>query len=318
MASIRKHQKGFRAEVARRGVRRSKVFPTKQEAKDWAARQEYLILNGDKVAAKTILADVFDRYAKEVSPTKRGERWEVLKLGNFKRDPIARKPIGDLTAADFSEWRDKRLTEVKPSTVRREMVLLSAVMTQARKEWRMISANPMQDVRKPSKPPARERRVTEAEIERLAHVAGDDLSTATGRSFHAFLFAIETGMRAGEILSLTSETVDVAKRVAQLPMTKNGTARQVPLSTRAVELWRALPGDGFQLSSAQLDALFRKIRTKAAIDDLHFHDARHEAITRLSRVLDPLALAKMVGHRDLKQLMTYFDESAEDLAKRLS
>lgn len=317
MASIRKHRNGYRAEVARQGVRRSKVFPTKQAARDWAARQEYLILHGDKVASAVSFGDVLDRYAREVSPGKRGHRWEIIRIARLRRDSIAKRPIGSLTAQDFADWRNRRLGEVSPSSVRREMILMSAVLTQARKEWGMLSANPMKDVRKPADAAPRERRVTQAELDKLAHVAGSDLTTATARAFHAFRFAIETAMRAGEILSLSSDTVDTERRFARLPRTKNGTARDVPLSSEAVRLWQALPGDGFDLTSAQLDALWRKIRTKAGVSDLRFHDARHEAITRLSRRLDPLALAKAVGHRDIRMLMVYYDESAEDLAKRL-
>ena len=126
-------------------------------------------------------------------------------------------------------------------------------------------------------------------------------------------------MRAGEIIGLTAEDVDLDRRVARLPLTKNGSAREVPLSTEAVRLLRALPEDDpmFGLTSRQLDALWRKLRDRAAVENLHFHDARHEAITRLSRKIDVLALARMVGHRDIKMLLRYYDETAEDLAKRL-
>lgn len=317
MASIRKHGTGWRAEVARQGVRRSKVLPTRQAAKDWAARQEYLIMHGDKVAATTPFGDVLDRYAREVSPGKRGHRWEAIRLEKLRRDPIAKRPLGALTATDFADWRDRRLAEVAAPSVRREMTLLAAVLTQARKEWGLLTANPMEGVRKPPNAPPRERRVTQDELDRLAHAAGSDLSNATARAFAAFLFAVETAMRAGEILSLTSETVDTARRVARLPRTKNGDAREVPLSSEAVRLWQSLPGDGFALSAAQLDALWRKVRDRASVSDLHFHDSRHEGITRLSRRLDPLALARAVGHRDIRMLQVYYNESAEDLARRL-
>ena len=66
MASITKHTKGWRAQVARRGVRKSRVFPSKQEAKDWAAREEYQIINSGKIAAAMSLSSLFDRYAREV------------------------------------------------------------------------------------------------------------------------------------------------------------------------------------------------------------------------------------------------------------
>ncbi|KRS17497.1 tyrosine-type recombinase/integrase [Roseovarius indicus] len=319
MASIIKHKKGWRALIDRRGIRKSKVFPSRQEAKDWASREEYRILHGDKVAAAMKLTDLLDRYAREVSPGKRGHRWEVVRLEMFQRFAVARVSLGDLSAKDFAAWRDARLREVSPGTVRREMVLMSSVLTQARKEWGLIPANPMQDVRKPSSPPARDRLPTGGEIEKMRHVAGDDLTLQVARAFHAFLFACETGMRAGEIVGMEWGRVDLERRVVRLPETKNGTARDVPLSGEAVRLLRALPEHDpvFGLSSQQLDVQWRKVRDKSGVEGLTFHDARHAAITKLSKKLDVLALARAVGHRDIRMLQTYYNESAEDIARRL-
>ena len=319
MASIRRHGRGWRAEVSRRGIRRSKVFSTRQAAKDWAARQEYEILHHDEVAAKTTLGEVLERYAREVSPRKRGHRWEAIRLEKFRRDPIARLQMGELRPEHFAGWRDARLREVSPGTVIREMQLLSTVLNTARREWGLISSNPLSDVRRPPPPPPRDRLPTEDEIERMRHVAGEDLRHATARAFHAFLFALETAMRAGEIVGLTWDRIDLEMRVAHLARTKNGRPRDVPLSSEAVRLLEALPRmePVFGLSSQQLDVLFRKVRDRAGVTDLTFHDSRHAAITRLSKKLDVLALARMVGHRDLRMLQVYYNESAEELAKRL-
>ena len=73
----------------------------------------------------------------------------------------------------------------------------------------------------------------------------------------------------------------------------------------------------FGISTASLDALFRKARSKAGVEDLTFHDARHEAITRLAKVFDVLELARIVGHRDLQMLLVYYNPSAEDLSGKL-
>ncbi|AUQ98075.1 tyrosine-type recombinase/integrase [Phaeobacter inhibens] len=319
MASIRKLKSGYRAEVARNGVRKSKVFPTKQEAKDWAARTEFEILNHDKVAAKLTLGELFERYAREVSPSKRGHRWEVIRLEKIGRDEIAKIRLEDLSAKDFAKWRDQRLKEVAPASVIREMQLMSSVLTVARREWELIAANPLSDVRKPTKPQPRDRLPTANEIEAMQLSAGEDLTKATARAFHAFRFALESAMRAGEIAGLEWDRVDLDRRVALLTHTKNGRPREVPLSTKAVELLRALPelNPVFGLSSRQLDVLFRKLRDRADVTGLTFHDSRHAAITTLSRKLDVLALARMVGHTDLRQLRVYYNESAEELAKRL-
>ncbi len=320
MASFRKLDSGgYRAEIARQGKRTSKVLPTLKAAREWAARQEYLVVNGAEEASRETFGNVMDRYARERSAQKRGARWEMIRLEKLRRDPIASKPIGDLTATDFADWRDKRLRDVSPASVTREMTLMSGVMTVARKEWRLITVNPMSDVTKPGSPPGRERLPTTDEIDRLRVVAGEHLGLVTARVFHAFLFAIETGMRAGEIVGLRRENVDLTKRVARLTLTKNGRPRDVPLSSEAVRIIQALPDADpiFGVNSRQMDALWRKMRDKAKADGLNFHDSRHAAITRLSKKLDVLALARMVGHTDLRQLNTYYNESAEELARRL-
>ena len=321
MASITKHKNGWRAHVARQGVRKSKLFDSKREAQDWAARQEYLILHGEKAAARERLLHLLDRYAREVSPKKRGARWEQIRLEKLSRDQLAQKRLGDLTAQDFASWRDRRLQEVSSGTVRREMELLSAVLIVARKEWGLIGANPMADVRRPANNPARDRVVTDDELERLAVSAGNDLNNATARAFQAFLFSCETAMRAGEVVGLTWDRVDLGRRVARLDKTKNGTARDVPLSTAAVDILRGLeglhPSRCFVLSSGQLDALWRKLRDRAGVVGLRYHDSRHTAITKLAKKLEVLELARMVGHRDLRQLLTYYNETAESLARKL-
>lgn len=320
MATIGKHRDKWRAQVQRKGIRRSKVFPTKREARDWAARQEYEIANAAKVASKALLRDVFDRYAREVSPTKRGYLWEIGQLERMSADRIGGLAVGEIAPADMADWRDRRLHSVSPGTCLREMNLLGAVFSQCAREWGLISVNPMVGVRRPKAPPPRDRLPTDDEIDRLHLAAGTDLNTATGRAFHAFLFAGETAMRAGEIVGLTWSNVSLERRVAHLPITKNGTARDVPLTSRAVELLRALPDldPVFGLSSGQLDALFRKIRSRAAVEGLRFHDSRAWALTRLARKVDVMTLAKISGHRDLRILLnTYYRETAEDIAARL-
>jgi integrase len=320
MATFMKTPAGkWRAEISRDGKRTSKVFATKQESKDWAAFAERQILTKSTSKDNTTFGEAMVRYAREVSPTKRGELWETKRLKRFCNDGFAKIALRDLTSTDFSMWRDARLREVSNGTVSREMTLLSGILSVARREWRLIEGNPLSDVRMPREPPHRDRRVSEKELMALKISAGHDLTNATARAYHAFLFAIETAMRAGEIIGLRSEDISFEKRFARLPMTKNGTSRDVPLSSEAMRLVKELPKSDpvFNLSSHLLDALWRKLRDRAAVTDLRFHDSRHEAITRLARKLDVLDLARMVGHRDLKMLMIYYNATAEELAKRL-
>jgi integrase len=304
--------------VEKRGVRRTKVFQGKAEAKAWAVRQEYEIENQEMVSGGNTLGEAFDKYGREVSVKKRGERWEVIRLERFKTYPISNVKMKDVRASDFAKWRDARLLEVKGASVRREMQLMSAVVNVARKEWGWINANPLSDVRKPPASPRRNRLVSENEMAALSISAGSDPKDKTARSFLAFQFAIETGMRAGEIVGLVQDRIDRRRRVAHLPITKNGEARDVPLSRAAMGILERLEGDPvFGLTSQNLDVLWRKVRDRAGIEGLTFHDARHVAITRLAKKLDVLDLARMVGHRDIKMLLVYYEADAEDLARKL-
>lgn len=322
MASFRKLPSGkWRAEVARQGKRMSRAFPTRQAAKDWAARQEYLILHETPAAPDHgTFGQLLDRYAREVSVTKRGARWEVLRCELIRRDKLAAVTLAKLSAADFADWRDRRGREVAPGSVIREMQLMSAALNVARREWGIIASNPLSDVRRPRQPPPRDRLPTADELERLGHAAGEDLHHATARALHAFRFAMATAMRAGEIVALTRDRIDLGRQVAHLSHTKNGRPRDVPLSSEAARLIEALPADldpVFGLDGRQLDALWRKLRARAKVEGLTFHDSRHAAITALSRKLDVLALARMVGHSDLRMLQVYYNETAEELARRL-
>lgn len=320
MASIRKRPDGrWQAQVARKGIRRAKIFETKRQAQDWANREEHLILDGQNNPSKALLRDVLERYAREVSTTKRGMVWEVRRLEAMQRDPIASKQIAQITTEDAAGWRDRRLAKVSDGTVLREISLLSAVFHHARKEWKLVKSSPLTDMRKPSQPQPRDRLPTDFELEALAIAAGDDLTVKTARAFHAFRFACETGMRAGEIMGLTWGDISLTERVAHLPRTKNGQSRDVPLSGAAVTLLDELPESDpvFDLTSKSLDALWRRLRERAGVEGLTFHDSRAYAATQLSRKVDVLTLARILGHRDIKMLMIYYRESAADIAKKL-
>lgn len=190
MAAIRKLASGkFRAEISRQGVRKSMVFVTKTAAKEWAAREEYPILNVESLKGQGTLGEAMERYARERSPDKRGARWEIIRLEKLRKDALAKVKMADLRASDISDWRDRRSKEVAPASVIREMQLISSVLTVCVKLWGVLAHNPASDVRKPTKPQPRSRLPRDEEMERLAISAGDDLSNATARAFHAFRFA---------------------------------------------------------------------------------------------------------------------------------
>jgi integrase len=321
MASIRKVGVKWRAEVYINGVRKAKRHATKREAQQWAANMEAeLQLLADGVSTTHTLGDLFMRYSDEVSETKAGSRWEAIRLQAFLRYDISKIKLIDLRRSDLDKWIQGRLETVKTSTVNRELNLISHCFTEASR-WGWMKHNPMENLKRPRNPPARDRLISQDEIDQILIALNYDeewpVEQAQQRVAVAFLFAIETGMRAGEICMLDKTLVDVKKKVAHLPRTKNGYPRDVPLSDEAIRLWRRLPEKSFKIASGTLSTLFRKAVGKTTIENLTFHDTRHEAITRLSKKLNVLGLAKAVGHRDIKQLQTYYNESAEDLAKLL-
>lgn len=342
MASISKEKTGWRVQIAIQGVRESRTVSTKAEAVAWASQRETEIRTEKSTGVQRgrTVDDAFRRYEKEVSVHKRGGDKEAIRfaaIGRMLVDgiPLRNWKLADVTPEVLGKWRDQRLKGTKEkdfkdkvlgSSVNRDLNLLSHVFASATKEWKWIARSPTTDVRRPADPPPRDRLYSQDEIDRLCAALGIDTEQAepvesvSQRVGIAFLFAIETAMRAGEICGLMP--AHVSGQVATLPQTKNGTKRAVPLSSRAIALLKLLPtpGDGdtvFGITSASLDALFRKARNRAGVDGATFHDTRHLAITKLSKKLDVLALARMVGHRDLRQLQVYYNETAEAMASRL-
>lgn len=321
MASIQRSGTKWRVQVYAKGVRDSATFKTKQEASAWALERDAQ-LTGAKLSPKSF-GDAMLRFSRDVAPTRAGGDWEIIRLKAMQVWPIARRRLAGLAGSDFADWRDARLADRKPGTVAREMNLMRSVLEHARRDWQWIRINPMQDVRWPSVPKGRKRRISAIEVEAISAAFGvsDELqsSTATQRVGLAFLFALETAMRSGEICALTWDHVYLSSQYVVLPKTKNGDEREVALSSRAVAILEALPrsvGPVFGLDDALRDALWRKCRP-VAHKDIHFHDSRAEAIYRLSKKLDVLQLARMIGHRDLASLMIYYNESAADMAGRL-
>lgn len=330
MAEPKKTAQGtWRIIIEVRGVRDSKTLPTKREAIEWRDRRvaELRQAANTPPAEKHTLRDALRRYADEVTPAKRGNAKESIRLAAFERHPLPiNAPLGKLTTADLAAWRDARLKLNARGTVLRDISLLSAVLETARREWRWIAVNPMADLRKPAQPDHRERVIAPWEVRRMLRALGHQprpphavrsVAQAVGV---AFLAALATGMRAGELCGL--RWADVYPTHCHLPLTKNGSYRDVPLSHVAVRLLQRMRGWDhervFGLSGQTLDAMFRKYRQRAGLDGFTFHDARHTAATRMAKKLHVLELCKVFGWRRTDQALTYFNAAPGDLAKRLA
>lgn len=222
---------------------------------------------------------------------------------------------------------------MKPASVNREWNTLSKACTVAKREWRWINVNPFSEVSRPPEAPPRDRRPTDNEIEGLIHAAGYSaevtMERVTIRVVAAFLFAVETAMRIGEICALRWCDVDTQRCIAKVAAVEKGArkggvkaSRIVPLSQEALRILRQLEGVDndrvFKLIPESADQLFRRLRSRMEIGDLHFHDSRREALTRLATKVDPMTLAKISGHRDLRILLnTYYAPDMAAVAVRL-
>lgn len=325
MASFRKLKDKWLAEVRIKGKYRSKTFGSKGEAKAWADDEERKInKSGDLIYGKT-LGDAFKRYAHEESPKKKGARWEVIRLEKFRRDDIASIQLTDLTSEDIEKWVKRQ--DISNSSIRRELQVMSPVLTKCKK-WKWIEESPLKEVEMPEKSKPREKTYTQEQIDRvlLALSYTGVVKNNRHQIAVAFLLALETAMRQGEIWGLFPEDIHWEECFAHLEDTKNGDSRDVPLSIRAIKLLRSMPMIPskriFDFSQASAGVIFRRALQLAGIEEMTFHDTRHTATTRLGREfaqkkLSVLDLAKMTGHKDLRSLMIYFNPNAHDIAKML-
>lgn len=342
MANAKKTDQGtWRIQIEVGGVRDSGTFDTKREADEWAARKRIelkAVKKGGPGSNKTLL-DALRRYAEDVTPDKRGNAKELIRLNAFenteshKHLPL-KKLIQTVTSDDIGKWRNHRLTLNARGSVLRDLGLLSAVMSTAKSEWKWIKANPVHDVTKPANPDHRERLISALEVRKVLRQLGykkGEVRSVSQAVAQAFLLALFTGMRAGEICGLIWPRVRadyvILPNRTQVEEEGKGTAktgkgRDVPLSPGAQRVIKRMHGwdteTVFGLQSQTLDTLFRRARVRAKLEGFTFHDSRHTACTNLARKIEVLDLCKMMGWVKTTQALTYYNPRASDIAKRLS
>ncbi|MFA6488404.1 MAG: site-specific integrase [Sideroxydans sp.] len=298
----------------------TKTFKIKSDAIKWASIIESEIERGvfiDRSEAEgTTIRQAFDRYLSEVSPLKKGFSREKTMITRWQAYKLADRSMATVKSAEIASWRDARLTEVSPSSVNRELSLLSHLFTVAAKDWGMGNTNPVLLVRKPRPNKGRDRRLNQLEI--------DKIISAT-ESFELPIIVrllTETAMRRGELNKLRWEHIDFKNKTALLVDTKNNEDRTIPLSSRAISALQTLPRriDG-QVIGMSVDAItraFARACKRAKVDDARIHDLRHEGVSRLfERGLDLMEVSAVSGHKTLSQLKRYTHLKAEDIARKL-
>lgn len=316
--------------VRRRGVPpRAKSFNKRGDAERWARDLEAEAdrsgwIADTRLAEKMTLGQLLERYLKEITPAKRSASSEAPRLKALMTRDICHRTLAKLTSSDLAGYRDQRLKTVAPATVVRELNTLSHAIEIAQREWGLwLPRNPVKLVRRPSAPQGRKRRLEAGEEQRLLD-ACDRGRTPLMKSL--VILALETGMRRGELLGVRWKHVDLDRRTVHLPITKNGDSRDVPLSRRATQTLTELRVNAahdaeliFPLTGNAVRLAFEHLRVRAGLADFHFHDLRHEAVSRLfEKGLNIAEVSAISGHKELRMLQRYTHLRAADLVARLN
>jgi integrase len=329
MASIRKRGSRINVQIRKKGYPLvSKSFLSLTVAKKWAVVTEADMERCLHVAIPddTTVGNLLDRYIKEILPTHKGQQVERYRLGTLKRyfGPMR---VTDLTAQEVAKYRDHRLKEVSAASLKRELVILRRVLTLASKDWGIaLPQNPVRMITLPKADKARTRRLEAGEEEKLLQITNQKLR-------RVIILALETAMRRGEILNIKKSHINYSKSVLLIPSTKNDQSRTIPLSSQALTALRGqlrasqrlfggvislVESTVFDYKPRGLSGEFLKLCRRKGIENLHFHDLRHEATSRLfEKGLNPVEVATITGHKDTKMLMRYTHLRAEDLVERL-
>ena len=323
----------WRAKVRRKGFPvQTSTFDYKAEAEAWArdieGQMDKSMFVDRSLSERETFKDVIKSHLKKVTPKHKGFKPEQLRLERFMRveTDICAYSMANLRPEHFEEYRDRRLQEVKPATVARELNLLHSVIEHVRRRLALLE-NPISEVKRPRVRNERFSRLEEGQ-EDLLLKALDDCRNLLIKP--VVIIALETAMRRGEIISLKWDDIDLSKQTAILHDTKNGDERIVPLSSRAVNELKALQKKRekakvvtldkrvFPISAESLKCAWERGRKRAGMEHFNFHDLRHEAISRLfERGWDTIKVSAVSGHRDMQSLKRYANLKAEDLAKEL-
>lgn len=335
MATFDQRESGWwQAKIRRKGhPTQSKTFETRKEADAWARQIESEMDRGAFISRATSERTTFKQIAKRFNEDfaphhyrpredkKEAWRTQVKHL----TDELGEYSIAAITPQIVVTYRDERLKFVRGSTVKKEIDMLSKILTVAVHEFGIVLpfGNPVSNVRKPSDSPPRTRRLEGNEADRLIKQC---IASRNPWLLPTVRLAIETAMRQGELLSLEWDNVDFKRKLALLldPMKiKNGEARAVPLSPAAIAVLNGLPRStsGLVLPVQRLTLFhaFKAACARAKIKGLTFHDLRHEAISRLAERgdLSTLELSAISGHKTLQMLKRYTHLQAESLSKKL-
>lgn len=305
-------------------IRRSTGTSDKRLAEAILSKVKVQIIEGrffeKQEAQERTLAELLDRYASEHAARRANHRRELTSIqnltgffGNPKLDHITPKLI--------VAYKNKRYTDgVKPATINRELATLKKAFNLARREWEWCADNPVCRVSMERENNTRDRWLTVEEEQRLLQAVSPWLRDV-------IIFAVNTGMRMGEILALTWAGVDLFRRTVTVFRSKNGERRTIPVNSVVLEVltrkhaMRSRITDVVFHSQAETVLDGSNIRRglnaalKAAkIQDFHFHDLRHTFATRIVQAgVDLYKVQRLLGHKSPIMTQRYAHHYPESL-----
>lgn len=319
MAVIERRGEKWRALVRVKGhPTASRTFNGRKAAEQWADATEDALRAGKGVpAAAVTLAALIDRYAREVGQFK---PLSATKRGNLRRweETLGTRDVATLTGADILAHVKTRTAG--PATMAMEVGFLAEVLAAGRSLWGLTipdavtAAMPtLRRLGAVAKPQERDRRPTPEELAELAAFFRYRLAKIPMRDIVPF--AVDTAMRLGEIVRLRWCDVRLGEKPMAMirdrkdPKAKAGNDQWIPLLGQAAAIIDRQPRSGDLVFPYQADSIgsaFRRACERLQIADLHFHDLRHEGISRLFEQgysIEQVALVS--GHRDWKSLKRY-------------
>ena len=324
MATIRKRDGKFQAQVRRDGVFKSATFFKKSDAEIWARQVETAMCTGRVkpfVYSPRCLGEIIERYLDEVTPTKRGREVEELVLRAMLREPFTKIPLSSLGARHFAQYKRDRLKKVSPSTFRRQYGLLLAVLRLSEQEWQWEA--PTSCATSITLPAAQK-----TVIERISSAQEARIFEAALKLKNPFMaplisLAITSGLRRGELLSLRFTDWDRDMNLLTIREAKSGYPRHVPVFGKGRVALRSMwPSNQeliFPISPNAVRLNWNRLRAQAELPHIRFHDLRHEAISRLfEKGLSVPEVASISGHRTPSQLFRYAHADLKLIRRRLN
>jgi integrase len=332
MAMIRQRGKSWQATVKRKGYpNQVKTFTSKAPAAAWARKTETSMDNGSWIDTRAQDSHIIDHIIDQLiySYTRFGLEVCGPKLGqlNMLKRHFQGQSIHDLTADDILDFAADRRKEVAASTLQYQIYYFKQALTHSRIRTEVdaidIAITELKKKKIIMGSEERDRRLEKGEYELLMGAVGPQRSRYLAAAID---IAIESGMRQGEIHALKWSMIDFDKGLITL-WRKNKHAEGgkkkaiIPLLKgvrEALVRHQNVLGKAdvlFEVKrAASISDAFAKLRKKVGIYDMHFHDLRHEAISRLFESGMSVAQVRLIsGHSSFDQLSRYVNLRPEDL-----